>query len=147
MTITFPSNTKTIIDAIRDTIGRTIVFQSITETACTASGCGVDPITNTAINSFCTVCSGEGYITVASGTELIAHITWKPEGILNWIVGGQYYTGDCLVQVEYTDTNIATIDDAKYVVVDSKRLRKKNKILRGVPAINRVLLELELEEE
>ena len=147
MTISFPSNTRATINAIRDAIGRTIVFQNLVETECTYSGCGLDPITNTAIYSFCPVCSGEGVTVSISETDLTAHITWKPESTLRWVVGGQYYTGDCLVQVEYTDTNISTIDEAKYIVVDSKRLRKKNKILRGVPAINRVLLELELEEE
>lgn len=147
MTISFPSNTRETINAIRDAIGRQITFQTVVTAPCTASGCGVDPITNTAINSFCTVCSGKGYTTTISGDLYTAHITWKPEGILNWIVGGQYYTGDCLVQVEYTDDSIDVINGAKYVVVDDKRLRMKGKILRGVPAINRVLLELELEEE
>lgn len=147
MTITFPSNTKTIIDQIRDAIGREVTFIEEAYSPCTASGCGLDPITNTAINSFCTVCSGEGFTVTISGTGLTAHITWKPENVLNWIVAGQYFTGDCLLQVEYTSNNRELIEDAKYVVVDDKRMRVESIMPRGVPAINRLLLECKLEEE
>lgn len=147
MTISFPTNTRDVINGIRTAIGRTIILQDFDRTICTYSGCGVDPITDTAIDPFCPVCSGVGYTTVMNETSILAHVFWKPADMLNWVTGGQYFTGDCVVQVEYTDTNIASINDAKYVVVDDKRLRIKDKVLRGVPAINRVILDLELEEE
>ena len=147
MTISFPSNTKDIIDQIRIAIGREVLFQTVTQSGCIASGCGVDPITHTAINPFCSVCSGVGYTTTLSGLGVLAHISWKPSGLLNWIVAGQYYTGDCLLQVEYTPTNRSLVEDAKYVVVDDKRLRVETKTPRGVPSLNRILLECRLEEE
>jgi len=147
MIITFPTNTKEIIDAIREAIGRDVTFQTKVETECTYSGCNIDPITNTSINSFCPVCSGVGYTSTLDEDVMKAHIFWKPEGFLNWVTAGQYFTGDCAVQIEYTEDIYEMVSAADYVVVDGKRLRMKSRDPRGVPALNRILLDCELEEE
>jgi len=144
MAITFPSNTKEIIDDIRDAIGREITFVQEIESDCPA--CDTDIFTGNSTNPFCTTCSGIGYLITASGTDVMAHITWGGNDQLGWATGGQMMEGDCRVQIEYTDTIISTIESAKYVEVDGHRMSVRKQILRGVQPINRVLLDLSEEE-
>jgi hypothetical protein len=142
----FPSNTKEIIDGIRDAIGRDITFYTPNKVPCTYSGCSIDPVSKVSTLSFCPICHGAGYITTYSGEDVTAHVTWYPAEILNWQTGGRIDTGDCTVQVEYNDDNLELIRDCAYVVVDTKKLTIRKQILRGVPVPNRVILNL-LEEE
>ena len=146
MTISFPSNTKAIIDDIRDAIGRDIEFETELTSACPASGCSIDPFTNTSINPFCTTCSGLGYLVTISGESVMAHITWGGNDQLGWASGGQMDDGDCRVQIEHTATNLILVDTADHVVVDGHRMGIKKQIIRGVQPINRILLDLTQEE-
>jgi hypothetical protein len=139
MLITFPSDTKQVIDAIRAAIGRPVDFYQEIRTPCSA--CTIDPVTDTSTNSFCLVCSGEGYIVTYSGTTISGHITQGPIDGLQWATGGQYYDGDCRVQVEYTPGNITVIDNASYIMVDGKKFDIRKKILRGVKEINRFIID------
>ncbi len=141
MPITFPSDTKDTIDAIRNAIGREITFYVVMKEDCPT--CTLDPITNTSTDSFCPTCSGYGYIRTTSGYSVTAHITWGHSDVLNWQSAGQMYDGDCRVQVEYIPETVAVLNlKPEYVVVDNKRMSIKKKILRGVPSINRILLDL-----
>jgi hypothetical protein len=146
MVITFPSNTKEIIDDIRGAIGRNVTFYIVaSSTAC--SVCSLDPVTNTSTDSFCPVCSGVYWIETLSGVTTSGHITWGKADKTNWVTGGQFFEGDCRLQIEYTDSLVSTVDSAKYVIVDDKKLTVRAKELRGVPTLNRVVLTLEEEEE
>lgn len=140
MQITFPDNTREIINAIRGAIGRNVVFYSGYQTDCPA--CDIDPVTNTSTNSFCTVCSGVGYIVVWSGTTISGHITQGPTDYMQWATGGQYVDGDCRVQIEHTPTNLTVVDSASFVMIDGKKFDIRKKILRGVKEINRILIDL-----
>jgi hypothetical protein len=144
MPISFPSNTKDVIDDIRDAIGRIITFVTEIEADCPA--CGIDPFTNTSTNPFCTTCSGLGYLVTYSGDSVMAHITWGGNDQLGWATGGQMMEGDCRVQVELTSTILSTISGATYVEVDGHRMGIRKNILRGVQPLNRVLLDLSEEE-
>jgi hypothetical protein len=62
---------------------------------------------------------------------------------LNWATGGQIFEGDCRVQVAYTAELADSLDYLDYVVVDNKEMTMRKKIYRGVPAINRILMDLE----
>jgi hypothetical protein len=146
MTIVWPSNTKSIIDEIRDTIGRTVEFRCVSATI-TCSACFLDPVTGTSDNAFCPVCSGEYYIDTISGYSAIAHVTWSPSDILRWEPGGTMADGDCLIQVEYTDELLAVLPTVVDVVVDGKIMEIKKKMLRGVQGINRILMKLIEKEE
>lgn len=141
MPINFPSNTKVIIDEIRDAIGRTVTFYVENKTDCPA--CSINPITNESTNPFCIVCSGVGYNVTVSGTDILAHVKWGKYDSLGWVTGGQYREGDCHLQIEYTPEVYTLLDSAIYVVVDNVTLRIGKKELRGVPAINRILLDLD----
>jgi hypothetical protein len=144
MSITFPSDTKDTIDAIRNAIGREITFMREVKTDCPV--CTIDPFTGNSTNPFCVTCSGKGYTVVYSGAGVKAHITWGGNDQLGWVSGGQMQEGDCRVQVEYTSTNVNLIEDADYVLVDGKRMSVTKQILRGVQPINRILLDLNQEE-
>lgn len=139
--ITFPSNTKEIIDQMRGAIGRNVTFVVLaSSTACPS--CGYDPITRTSTDSFCETCSGEYWIPIYSGYTVSGHITWGKADILNWQSGGQQFDGDCRVQIEYSTRNIEILDITDHVIVDNKILEIKKKILRGVRELNRILLDL-----
>lgn len=141
--ITFPSNTKETIDAIRETIGREIeIFYVYSSYACPAANCELDPVTNTSTNSFCPTCSGVYWIPVISGYPIQAHITWGSSDELQWVPGGQYFDGYCRVQVVYSSYINDIIDASEYFVVDEKKLEVESKRLRGVPTINRILVDL-----
>lgn len=142
MTISFPSNTEDTIDAIREAIGRNVTFVTVSSIACTASGCGLDPVTNTSINSFCTTCSGLYWIPNLSTYIVKAHVTWGNADQMNWVTGGQFFEGDARVQVKYTDELLAELERTEYVVVDGKNFEVRSKIYRGVPELNRVLIDL-----
>lgn len=140
MNIVFPENTEDTIDAIRSAIGRTVTFVTITLTACDV--CELDPITNTSLDSFCIYCSGLYWIPVSSGYNVTAHITWGNADQLNWVTGGQLIDGDCRVQVKYTSQLITELDKTDYIIVDEKNFEINSKIYRGVPELNRVLIDL-----
>lgn len=141
MQIIFPNDTVDTIDSIRDAIGRDVTFRTtISSIACTT--CSLDPVTNLSTDPFCVECEGAYWITVFSGIPVKAHITWGHSDETNWVTGGQYFEGDCRIQLKYTDENITIIDNAESVEVDGKTMDIRKRILRGVPEINRILLDL-----
>lgn len=140
-TILWPSNTVEIIDDIRDAIGREVAFVVVaSSTPCPA--CGINPITNTAINSFCTTCSGEGYIYEYERYLVSGHITWGNADVFNWYSAGQFFDGDVRVQIKYTPENVTIVDNSVWVEVDNKQMQVKKKIFRGVKNLNRILIDL-----
>ena len=142
--IYWPSDTATIIDEIRDAIGRDVLINvTISGIPCTASGCGVlDPVTNLATNQFCPVCSGLYWINTISGYSVNANVQSGKGEIPIWGAGGKIMDGDCSLQLKYTSANITAIDNSAHFVVDGKVLLKESVEYRGVPDINRVLVTL-----
>ena len=139
MEITFPSDTTDTIDAIRGAIGRGIYFYREYQVPCSA--CVIDPVTNTSTNSFCISCSGIGYIVTASSVVITGHITHAPSETMNWTAAGKYYEGDCRVQIKYTPDNITVVENTSYMMVDGKKFDVRKRTLRGVPEINRILID------
>lgn len=141
MNIIWPTDEeKEVVDAIRAAIGRPVIFVAEIKTDCPA--CNLDPITDTSTNPFCLVCSGVGYLIVYSGTTISGHITQGPTDYMQWFVGGQLKDGECRVQIEYTPGNITVVDNAVYAMIDGTKFDVRKKILRGVKAINRILVDL-----
>jgi hypothetical protein len=142
--VSWPSNTTEIIDDIRFAIGRLVDFYTIIENvACT--GCSLDPVTNTSVNSFCPICSGTYWIPVWSGTSISGHITWAGADIMGWAGGGQYFDGDVRVQIKKTDEYLTIVDQCQvsgYVIVDNKVMTIRKRILRGVQNLNRILIDM-----
>lgn len=140
MNITFPSNTSDTIDAIRNAIGRPVTFYQKYKVPCSAHG--RDPITGDSLDAFCTICSGVGYIITYSGTTITGHVNQGRTENLQWVSGGQYFDGDATVQIKYTDLNLAVVNNTDHVVVDGKTFEISNKIFRGVPQLNRIIITL-----
>lgn len=141
MNIVFPNDTETVIDAIRGAIGRPTTWYTVaTKIECHV--CGIDPITDTALDSFCPVCSGNGYLYTYSGTSISGHVTWAYSEQLGWQSGGQIFEGDCRVQIKHTPRNVTIVENAVKVDVDGKDMQVIKKALRGVPSINRILVDL-----
>lgn len=145
MPITFPTNTREITNDIRTAIGRNVTFVVTMESDCPT--CTIDPVTNTSTDSFCPTCSGYGYLHTTSGYTVNAHVTWGPADMLNWQSAGQLFDGDCRIQVEYIPATVTVLNlKPSYVLVDGKKMSIRKKILRGVPSINRILIDL-IEQE
>lgn len=138
MLFTFPETTDTI-DAIRNAIGRPVEFFSEHKVPCSA--CSIDPITDTSTNSFCPVCSGVGYVVTFSGVAITGHITHRPSETLQWVTGGQLLDAECRVQIKYNADNLSILQNAKFVTVDNKNYDQFKWMLRGVPEINRILID------
>lgn len=142
MNITFPTNTKEIIDEIRGAIGRDITIYTI------ASGgdcptCRRDPLTGKSIDPYCPTCSGEGYLYTMSGTTASAHITWESINTSIYHPGGHVDVGECLVSMEYSEDLLEVVKDSKYFVVDSREMYAIDYDTRGVPELNRILVNLQ----
>ena len=143
MAIVWPENTKRVIDEIRTAIGRPVIFRSTHKLDCPA--CTIDPVTNLSTNPFCLTCSGNGWLTIISGTTISGHITWGPSQGMLWATGGQWESFECRVQIEYTPENESIVDGSDSVVVDNKTMKINKRMPRGVKEINRILIDLKEE--
>ncbi len=139
--ITFPSNTKEIIDEIRSEIGRNItIYHTVSGIAC--SGCGLDPTTGMSIDPFCPICDGDYWLTGTEELTVLAHIRWFDSEQPLWVEGGIIKEGDCKVTITYSDANLNAVKNSEYFLVDSKELYKKNFALKGAQEINRIAVTL-----
>jgi len=145
-TITFPSDTKDTIDAIRSAIGRDIsAFVTTSVSGCAL--CSLDPINNTSTDSTCSGCNGYYWISSQTEVTITGHVRWYPFDEQNFTPGGIVYQGDCVVTVEYSLPILQTVQDADYFSVDSKRMVLDKYLLRGKPDVNRIRLLLKEEEK
>lgn len=139
MIISFPSNTRNVIENIINTIGREVTFWSAALSGCYR--CDLDPVTNTSIDSFCPVCSGIYWIPTWSGYNIKAHVTWKYADEEQFHTGGNVFLGDGIVKVMYSGPYMDIINSAEYASVDGKQVNIQRVTLLGVPSINRIILD------
>lgn len=142
----FPSDTRDQIEQIIDMIGRTVTFYGV-ESLSGCQYCSLDPITDTSTDSYCPVCSGNYWIAVYSGWDVTAHVTWGKTEDKAWMTGGMIDNGDIMVKVMHTPEAEETVLNAEYVVVDGRELDIKNITIRGVPEVNRILVNLKEKEK
>ena len=145
MNLTFPSDTEDTIDAIRNVIGREVTFLIASTTTCPT--CSYDPVNDSSTDSFCPTCSGLWYITSYEEIPVTGFVSWGFSEHLGWVTGGQLAEGSCRVQIKNDTTNLNLVENVKYIVVDTKKMSIVHKTFRGVPTINRILLDLEEVEE
>ena len=136
--IYFPDNTPEIIDAIRNEIGREVLFEYTTYSGC--SICTLDPVTNTSTDSFCISCSGLYWIPIITQIPVSGVVIWGTADNLNYQVGGKLFEGDCTVQIKLTNYNKNLLENTNYFIVDGKRMYKDKVIYRGVPQLNRIII-------
>lgn len=128
-----------IVDDIRAQVGRDVDFYIPTLSGC--SLCTLDPVTNTSTDSLCSGCGGDYWIKTYTITTVTGHITWADADILNWQTGGVLFDGDCRVQIKLKDDTLNMLDNTDYVIIDDRTLEINSRILRGVPELNRVLVD------
>lgn len=145
MKLTFPDNTREVINEIRKVIGREVTFYTETSSACPACS-GVDEYTGYSLNPFCIVCSGTGLIKTVSGVDILAHVSWGTSEDERITRGGVYEFGNCTIQIEYTEENKNLVNNAAYIIVDGKKVIKRDVIYRGVPTLNRIIIGCSVKE-
>ena len=145
MTITFPSDTKTIIDQIRTAIGR-LIYINVTTSSTGCLSCTLDSVNNTSVDATCSGCDGLYWIPVTEDVSISGHVRWWPFDEQNFQTGGIVWEGDCIVTIEYTGDNLSNIQDANYFTVDSKTMVLDKYLFRGKPSINRIRLFLKEKE-
>lgn len=142
MEITFPSNTKEIIDAIRGVIGRTItIYNSYSLGVCPV--CSKDSLLDESLDPFCAACGGTGVLSVVSGTTVSAHVLWGKANSEYKSPAGKIFIGDCKVTVAFSEAILAKIEDSSKFEVDDRNLYLLDYDLRGVPDPNRIACYLE----
>ena len=126
------------IDDIRSLIGRLVYFYTPVPSGC--STCSYDPVAETSTDSYCPECDGEYWVNTYTITAVSGHINWGPADRLNWQTAGKIFDGDCTVQIKAEDTTITLLDGAEYLMVDGRKMEEKDRTPRGVPDINRYIL-------
>lgn len=137
--ITFPSDTKEIIDEIRGVIGRDVtIFVTVTGIHCTAATCSLDPVTNLSTDSFCTICGGNYWLETLSGYSCSGHIRWLGADKPMWVAGGVIEDGDCKVTITHSVENLTNVQNSHHFVVDDIEMYMKEYRLRGAKELNRI---------
>ena len=141
----FPDNSRDYIEEMIWRDGRLVTFYVVDSiTPCPV--CSLDPITNTATDSFCTTCSGEYWIPTYSGATMSGHVTWGKSENRAWETGGMLDNGDVTVKVMHTAEREEIIHSSQYVIVDNREMDIKNILLRGIPQVNRIIVVLKEKE-
>ena len=142
MTINFPSNTKEIIDSIREVIGRNIeIHYTVSGAACPT--CTQDTLTGRSIDPFCVTCGGVGYINTPVTVSALAHVRWTNVGDSYNSPAGEIDTGNCIVTMEYVESLPSIVESSDYFLVDDVKLYYIDYDLRGVKEINRIAVKLQ----
>lgn len=144
ITITWPDNTREVINAIRGTIGRLVTFYTIESTSGCVT-CTYDPVNNASTDPFCPTCSGNYWLITYSGTQISGHVRWYPFHEQDFTSAGINYEGDCVVTIEHTSGHMNIVNNTEYIVVDGIRTLIDRYVLRGKPDVNRIRLLLKEE--
>lgn len=141
----FPTNTREIIEDIINEDGRDVTF-FVVDSLTPCPTCYLDPITNTATDSYCPTCSGEYWIPTYSGWTVTAHVTWGKSEDRDWQTGGMIDNGDCTVKFIHSGWYEEIVHSSQYVMVDDREMDVEKIILRGVPEVNRIIVKLKEKE-
>lgn len=141
-TITWPPDTREVIDKIRGAIGREItIYVSVTGIPCLT--CSLDPTTNLSTDPFCPECGGNYWKETVSGWTCSAHVRWRRTDQPLWTPGGIIEEGDCYVTIANSGSALYNVQNSKYFEVDGiDTLYMKSYHLRGVQQPNRIRVTL-----
>lgn len=147
--ITWPENeVNQITSQIIQAVGREFTLYTKSSGTpcpqCLSSG-WYDPVTNSSTNSFCTICQGEYWINIPSGTILTGHVKWVIGEIPRWQPGGITPDGDCIITVLFSSGIENQVKNSLRFSVDNKDLTLKGYKLRGVKHPNRIIITLQQE--
>ena len=132
---------KRQIDAVRESIGRDIVFYTEDKSPCTL--CLPSGFYNAATDSTvyynCPVCAGNYYLNTVSGHVILARVRWTNDEAVNATPGGKYYVGDATATIDFNDRPVAEdcFSGAGRVDVDGHNMFITKIIPMGAPEPNR----------
>jgi hypothetical protein len=143
MKLTWPSvqTRHDFLEATISAIGRPVTF-IVTTSSTVCPTCSFNPVTKLSTNPFCVTCSGNYYLPLYSGISVSGHVTWKQSEGLTWYTGGQQFTGDCRVRINYTVENLTILENTKEVIVDHRTMQVDHVNLLGAPEVNRIVISL-----
>jgi hypothetical protein len=132
---------KAQIDAARESIGRDIIFYTVTRGACslcTASGY-YDTLNDTTYYFNCPICKGQYWIKTPVGTNILARVSWSNDQAITATPGGRYYLGDATATIEekYLPIAEASFNESGRVLVDGRDMEIIKIIPEGAAEINR----------
>lgn len=132
------------IDEVREAIGRTVTFNTLTMTPCVlcvASGY-YDSFTDSTLYFTCPVCDGQYYMPTTTGTAVLARIHWTNDEQITATPGGKHFLGQCYIHIqpEYLELAEATQTDKGTVTVDGHTMSITKILPMGAPTINRYRL-------
>lgn len=139
--ITWPSNTRSIINRIRDVIGRAISIH-VTVSGDPCPVCTLDPVTNLSVDPFCPSCEGNYWINTISAWTCSAHVRWRNIDRPLWVPGGIIDEGDCKVTIDLSGYALTAVQNAHHVIVDDVTMYVEDYKLRGVQPLNRITVTL-----
>ena len=132
---------KQQIDEVREAIGRTVTFYTVSGTACSicvASGY-YDPVNNTSYYIVCPICKGNYWVNTSVPNEILARIHWVNDEAITATPGGKYYVGEATVTIDEKYLTIAEQcqTESGKVLVDSHDMQISRIIPFGAPEISR----------
>jgi hypothetical protein len=86
------------------------------------------------------------WINTYSGWATTAHVTWGRSEDRDWQTGGMIDNGQCSVKFMHTPEAEEVVHNAEYVIVDDREMDVEKIILRGVPEVNRIIVNLKEKE-
>jgi hypothetical protein len=131
------SVTAEIVHGIINATGRTITIVA-------TSGLMQCP-TCSGTNAFCGTCNGNPTVDALYTVAAIAGVRWKGGEVRRYSPQAQTIAGDCQVVLILDTTIEATLQQARYIMVDNRRCVVDGWHLDGAPP-NRVLVTLNEDE-
>ena len=135
---------KSIIDNVREEIGRDVTFFTAGLSACplcVASGY-YDPIGDTTYYTVCPICNGSYWINTAIATDVLARVHWVNDEAVTATPGGKYYLGEATLTVDPSYLTLAEACERETgkILVDGHSMAITKIIPMGAPQINRYRL-------
>ncbi len=143
----FPTNTRELIEQMINYDGRDVTIYTV-ETVSGCALCNLDPFSDTSTDSYCPSCSGLYWIPTYSGWTTTAHVTWGRSEDKAWETGGMIDNGECSVKIMHSQEAEDLVYNAAFIVVDGREMNvQPGIILRGVPQVNRIIVNLREKEK
>lgn len=132
---------KSIIDDVRENIGRDVTFYTVSLSACPLCVTNnlYDAKSDASFNALCPICKGTYWLEQAVGTDVLARVHWVNDEAITATPGGKYYIGEAqlTIDIEHLELAEKCQSESGKVVVDKHDMQITKIIPMGAPDINR----------
>ena len=132
---------KQQIDSVRESIGRNVIFYTVSKSACPLCVTGnlYDVVNDNSFNTVCPTCKGTYWLEAAVANEVLARVHWVNDEAITATPGGKYYIGEATVTVDESYLSLAEQCQAESgkVLVDGHSMQITRIIPFGAPEITR----------